>query len=204
MEQILVWVLIISFSILGVLFIVLIIAQLWYAKKDREELKPLAASLGGEYVTTKTGSYISLPNFDPNARLELDDGGDDFPSYLLLSMPVALDFNLDIAEHGRAEKVPSSDGRLEKNLRGKGVKADFSAEDPAFEQKYQALSSNVDQAKKFLLSGSKRETLDSFFNDGFKWLRIEDGFIFLQKPHYTASDLAPDKIRYYMEQLKKL
>jgi len=185
------------------LFIVLIIAQLWYAKKDREELKPLAASLGGEYVTTKTGSYISLPNFDPNARLELDDGGDDFPSYLLLSMPVALDFNLDIAKQGRPEKVPSSDGRLEKNLRSKGQKADFSAEDPDFDQKYQVLSSHVDSAKKFLLTGDKRQALDAFFNDGFTWLRMEDGFIFVQKPRYTASDLVPDKINYYMERLKK-
>lgn len=194
----------IFFAVIGIIFIVVVIVRRYHKKKDREELEPIAAALGGKYVATKHASYISLPGFAPDARLEFDNRGDDLPSYLLLSMAAKTDFDLDITNQGRAIKVPPSDSRLEEDLSSDAVAVDFSPEEPELAIKYQVLSSNPGLAKSFLLSGSRRKTLDDLFNSGFAWIRVENGTAFLQKPQFQDSDLAPDKIRYYLEQLQKI
>jgi hypothetical protein len=203
LTQLLHWLPIGIFIVLGILMAVLVVAQLYYIRKDRNEMEPLAASLGGKYVTTKLGSYIRLPGWGPELRLETDLGGDDLPPYLLLSVQAPLDFDLDISPRTGAVKVPSSDGRLEPAPGRKLEKVDLSQADPGFDKKYAALSTDPERAKAFLLAGKRIELADQFFAKGFTWIKLEKGNLFLQKAHHQDEDFSLAKVGEATEMLKR-
>jgi len=193
LSEIPLWAFVISFLIILLAVIALVVK--WAGKVARRRLEPLATALGGGEIKGGffSGTYIRLFNYDPEVRIEFERGGENEPRKLILRQVSLLDFNLDI----------SKESRLTSTLRRIGLHLDFKVGDPLFDEKYLLISSQPVASKNFLLSGSRRESVDYFFHNGFTRLSTDEISVSAEKENYTKQDLDPNKIRNHLDQLKK-
>ena len=158
-------------------------------------LKPLRREFGGEIIKHfQEGTYLRFVRNEVETRVVLTSGSQGAAPHLYLKITSTPGFNLSLSRENYASL----------KLERWDLVQDIKVGEAEFDDRYLIRGSEPERIKELLQDPARRQTVDDLFNQGFTMIEADEEELVAGKPRYGKSDLAPDRIRSYLEALDRL
>ncbi len=180
--------------IIGVVaFIVVIVYVLFHHM--RKKMEPLALALGGEVKRSESdGTHALFFREGLECRAGIEIGTDKTPPHLGVRIMMAMGFTIYLTK----------EDPLTRKLMEWGIGRDVQTGDAEFDRAFNVQSSDESASSRILLDREKREAIALFFQENFDLFQVKEDSVYVRKPYYDASDLAPEKIEEWTARLIKI